>query len=443
MMGNRHWSRRTFLSAVGISGASALASAYLPHAAESNKRTILYAIGNSRDGGGFLRSFEVAGDHIGVLNDVEVDQPAAIVAHPYLPRLYVANDCSSWRHQPRATIECFDIDTETLRLRSVARLPLALSATGPRSLVLSADAQHLLVSAFHGGACNAFALNAAGDLLPHPAAMKETGCGLHAQTQGSAHPHTIVGMLRSGLLIASDYGADRLTTFQVTPSHGLWQFGTVQRVALPPGSAPSLLAVEPRTGLLVTATQRRPALHLHAFAGGAEQALVSIAEHDLPTPVTAMACHPTAGVVYSVGITQDHATMTTWRIDRARGSLASLHTLRLGSAHELPGASILVEEDRRLWLASPGACWRSRLLEEAASPRHRSCGSHAKACEPCTLASCTAATDLTQSLTLPGLCAPALFILTLATSWNVSFTNASYHPANLSAVAGKLLLGGG
>jgi hypothetical protein len=164
-------SRRTFLAGAA---ASVLSPRFSRAASHLFAPAFLHLTACS-SGKGDVHTYAITADHCELLGSTAIDSFAAYAAHPALPVLYVARDCSQWENLPRAVVETYAVECSTRPLRLLAQTPMALSATGPRAIAVSSCGQHLLISASTGGAWNAFALGSGGLPVSAAIARKETG----------------------------------------------------------------------------------------------------------------------------------------------------------------------------------------------------------------------------------------------------------------------------
>ncbi len=244
-----HWSRRTFLAALGASAATAYAA---PHDAQLiGGATLLH---EAMPAG--VRTSRFLHGAWKPVAETPARNPVALAAHPHLPVLYVAQNIR-WRNQPRASVLAVRFDRMTGAGLVLGEQPLSLSATDPRALAVSADGRSLLAGAFGGGAWNAFALDQDGAPKAYPDVLKETGRGADPVQQQTAHPAAALAIPGSPYWLVADYGTDHISVLQHT-ADGLF---IRHRHALPAGSGPSHMQVLAGQNRLVVMTTLRPALY--------------------------------------------------------------------------------------------------------------------------------------------------------------------------------------
>src|SRR4051812_21040040 len=202
-------SRRAFLSgaaAVAISGRVLSRKAY----AELHAPAFLHLAACSA-GKGSVHTYAVTDDRCELLGNTTIDSFAAYASHPTLPVLYVARACSQWQYLPRGVIETYRVERSTRPLQLLAQTPMALSATGPRSLSISSCGRYLLLSASTGRAWNAFVLGSDGIPASVAIARKETGSVLESQAISVPAPHAVAFSPRGLHAVGTDPGSELMT----------------------------------------------------------------------------------------------------------------------------------------------------------------------------------------------------------------------------------------
>jgi 6-phosphogluconolactonase len=111
--------------------------------------------------------------------------------------LYVVNEVDRYGDLPTGSVETFAIGIDGT-LRSAGLMPLSLSATLPRHLVLSPDGRSAVVSVHGGGAYNLLEVEEDKQLGQTLGIFKEVGSGWHVEHQRSAHPQMAAFDQRGG-----------------------------------------------------------------------------------------------------------------------------------------------------------------------------------------------------------------------------------------------------
>lgn len=150
-----------------------------------------------------IDSYDLGQHPLRPVGSTPVQAFAAQAVHPTLPILYVVRDTALWEHLPRGVVSTYSMQSDATPLKLIAETPMALSATGPKSLSVSACGRILMTSASTGRAWNMFALDEKG--LPMGPAITQK------QTGPSSAPHSVVFSRRDPIAVGSDPGRSRLT----------------------------------------------------------------------------------------------------------------------------------------------------------------------------------------------------------------------------------------
>ena len=322
-------SRREFLARLGWAGAALL----LPDAAFAASsgaavEDCLFCLGSfDRADAGTLHVVARRMGRWGRLSSAATERPMSLAAHPFHPVIYVANGVTTYRHEPRGTVEAFYVDRKNGRLELMSRQPLSLSATEPRSLAVAPDGQNLLVAAFGGGAYNVLPIGASGVPGPPSTILKQVGRGSHNAEQAVAHPAAVLFHPQNGWAIGADFGADRLDLLSLQDPG----FTVSHRLQCEPGSGLSAVALGREGHLAVAVQQRRPALmSFRAMSCGAFAALGSASLDSVPT---AIEFHREQSVVYCAIRGDSHRSLIqVWRIESTTGELEKLATIPIPTA---------------------------------------------------------------------------------------------------------------
>jgi 6-phosphogluconolactonase len=314
------WSRREFVR--GAAGMVALP--HLPHAvASAPSQQFAYVA----SGQGSLHVFRLRGEVWTRTQRVPSSAPACILLSPTQRTLYVANEVDVHEGVPRGTIETFHIDPFDGCLTLLGRTPLSLSATHPRHLALSPDGKLLAVAAYGGAIYNLFPVAEDGSLGQASGIFKQAGCGPHAQSQVSAHPHTLLFDASGRHLLSSDFGSDRLSVFAV-------EGGRLQRRmqhATGEGSGPGACALHPASSFVYAWHNLQSTLACYGYDGVSGAIGDTIQRLSFPTAsLHALALHPSGRMLYT---TQENRNeLRAWHVDAKNGRLTHAKVMVLGEA---------------------------------------------------------------------------------------------------------------
>ncbi len=176
--------------------------------------------------------------------------------------LFVARDCRQWENLPRGVIETYAVSRGTRPLRRIAQTPMALSATGPRSLAVSSCGRHLLVSASTGGAWNAFTLDRNGIPAGVAIARKEMGTMLPSYTVSLPTPHGLVFSPHAPCAIGTDPGSGRMTLLQPSPE----EIAALARCETPSGLASASPVWTSDGKYVIAANARKASLSIYEIS---------------------------------------------------------------------------------------------------------------------------------------------------------------------------------
>ncbi len=211
------WTRRQFSQVFAAASASTLlmrkASASLP--ARRDGFAFIHSSGTD-PADGMIRVYRVTGDDWQEVHAVSSISPAHMIMHPTTSVMYAIHNVAEWDLRPRGAVSAYRFDSAKGQLRHVGSQPLSLSATNPRSAVVTADGHTLFVAAESGGIYNALPIAADGTLQPVSAIRKEFGLqdGGVAKT---AAPRQ-VELHADGGIYAADPGQETVSRFIVSRS---------------------------------------------------------------------------------------------------------------------------------------------------------------------------------------------------------------------------------
>ena len=340
-------SRRDFLAgaaACAVIGPTLLRAAVRPPDGQS----ILHVASHN----GFVHTYALTSGDCTLLGATAVDSCVALAPHPLLPVLYLARDCQQWEDLPRGVIETYAVERDLRPLRRIARTPMALSATGPRSLAISSCGRHLLVSASTGGAWNAFALDRNGIPAGVAIARKETGTMLPSHTVSLPTPHGLAFSPHASFAIGTDPASGHMTLLQPSPE----EIAALARCPAPYGLTRSSPVWTSDGRYVIAANARNASLSVYEMqfvSGDGSNAnvhppgihLLGTSTTPTATPVTTLAAHPSQPGVFTSRLQDSGSRLELWKV---HGS-----DLRLADDTWVSGhVTALAEHAGALWAAS-------------------------------------------------------------------------------------------
>ena len=347
-------SRRAFVA--GAAATAAMSPALLRAASYGRDERAVLHVATRSSQSGHVHTFALSARGCELLGSTATDSFAAFAAHPVLPLLYVARDCSHWENLPRGVIEAYAVEYSSHPLRLLSWTPMALSSTGPRSIAVASCGRHLLVSAFTGGAWNAFSLDSDG--VPDSVAItrKETGHATNAQTVALPTPHGLSFSPRGLYAVGTDPGSQRMTLLR--PSYA--GIEVLTRWETTYSLAPVAPAWTPDARYILAANAQTASLSIYeigAVSGDRSKPEVHPLQ-TLPTmtPIKALLAHPSEPAVFTARPQGAGSRLELWKMQNAR--------LQLVSEILLPGDVLaLGERLGYLWAASKGRLTRISMRD--------------------------------------------------------------------------------
>jgi 6-phosphogluconolactonase len=314
------WTRREFVR--GVAGVVAL-----PHLPQTVAAAPPARFAYVASGQGSLHVFSLRGERWQIVQRSPSRAPACILLSAAQQTLYVANEVETHERLPRGTVEAFHIDPLDGHLTLLGRQPLSLSATHPRHMALSPDGKLLAVAAYGGAIYNLFPIAEDGRLSQPSGIFKQAGCGPHAQSQTSAHPHTLLFDASGRHLLSSDFGSDRLSVFAV--EGGRLQQRT--QLSTGEGSGPGACALHPAGSVFYAWHELESTLACYRYDEISGTVGDVIQRLSLPiASLHALALHPTGRMLYT---TQGNSNeLRAWHVDAKDGRLTRAQVLSLGEA---------------------------------------------------------------------------------------------------------------
>ncbi len=345
-------SRRAFIA--GAAASAAMSPALLRAASYGSAERAVLHLATRTSQSGHVHTFALTAEGCDLLGSTVVDSFAAFAAHPVLPLLYVARDCSHWENLPRGVIETYAVEHSSHPLRLLSQTPMALSATGPRSIAVAPSGRHLLVSASTGGAWNAFFLDDGG--IPDPVAMsrKETGHALNSETIALPTPHGLAFSPHGLFAVGTDPGSRRVTLLRPS-SAGI---EVLTRCETTYGLAPLAPAWTANARYVVAANA--PPASLSAFeirtVPGNEAGVHLVGSVRINTPIRALLAHPSEPAVFTSRPQGRGSRLELWTLDGSH--------LRLAADTWIAGdVAALAQHSGHLWTASEGRLIRISMRD--------------------------------------------------------------------------------
>ncbi len=143
--------------------------------------------------------------------------PSFFALDSFRNRLFVVNDIDEYEGLPMGSVESYAVAPSAGRLQLIGRQPLSLSAIGPKHLAIAPDGRHIVVAIYGGGAYNVLPVQLDGKIGNVAQVLKEIGNGPYPKIQATAHPYSVAFHPSGKIVIATDFGAERIVLFRKRP----------------------------------------------------------------------------------------------------------------------------------------------------------------------------------------------------------------------------------
>jgi len=323
------WSRRSFLSAMAVTGAAAatvgikLQSRKSANRASATNNHFAFLGTAATDDAAThsVSSYRIQNGKWELASTISAENPQALALHPALPVLYVAHSSDMFESLPRGSVSAFAIDPAIGALSLMGREAMALSATRPSHMAVSPDGRSLVVSSHGGGSYNLFSLAADGSLVSTPSPLKETG-----DAQGIAHPQSVAFRTDGAAAYTADLGTDRVSHL----TFGNDGMVVRSRVKLAAGSGAAEVELHPSGRVLMVSSRLQPAISVvHVDKSTGELQKIS---HHYPVAAEAggpIALNPKGNRLYAASTRSGETILTTYGVAGASGRLHNLQQLAI------------------------------------------------------------------------------------------------------------------
>ena len=345
-------SRRAFIA--GAAASAAMSPAFLRAASYGRAERAVLHLATRSSQSGHLHTFGLTAEGCELLGSTAIDSFAAFATHPVLPVLYLARDCNQWQNLPRGVIETYALHSGIRPLRLLSQTPMALSATGPRSIAVASCGRHLLVSASTGGAWNAFSLD--DDGIPDSVAMtrKETGHATNLQTVALPTPHGLAFSPHELFAVGTDPGSRRMTLLRPSPT----EIEVLTRWETTDGLAPLAPAWTADARYVIAANAQTASLSVYEIRTVPENkaGIYLLGNVQTTTPIRALLAHPSEPAVFTSRPQGGGSRVEVWKLHGAYLRLA-------GDAWISGDVAALAQQFGYLWAATDGRLTRMSMRD--------------------------------------------------------------------------------
>jgi 6-phosphogluconolactonase (cycloisomerase 2 family) len=345
-------SRRAFVA--GAAASAAMSPVFVRAASYGHVERAVLHLATRSSQSAHVHTFALTAEGCELLGSTAIDSFAAFAAHPALPVLYVARDCNQWQNLPRGVIETYAVGCSMHPLRLLSQTPMALSATGPRSIAVGPGGRHLLVSASTGGAWNAFSLD--GDGIPDSVAMsrKETGHAANSETIALPTPHGLTFSPHGLFALGTDPGSRRMTLLRPSPAG----IEVLTRWETTNGLAPLAPAWTADGRYIIAANAPTASLSVYEIRTVPENkaGIHLLGNVQTTTPIRALLAHPSEPAVFTSRPQGAGSRVEVWKLHGSH--------LRLAGDTWISGdVAALAQRFGYLWAASDGRLTRISMRD--------------------------------------------------------------------------------
>jgi len=173
----------------------------------------------------------------------ETASPSFLAVHPSQTFLYAANEIGEFQGKESGSVSAFAIDRNTGRLSALNQQPSV--GRGPAHLVVDHAGKNVLVANYGGGSVAVIPINPDGTLKPPSAFIQHTGASVNPQRQKGPHAHSINVDPANGFAYAADLGLDKVLVYRFDADKGSLVANDPPFATVTPGAGPRHFAIHP------------------------------------------------------------------------------------------------------------------------------------------------------------------------------------------------------
>ena len=254
-------------------------------------------------------------------------------------------------------IDSFKIDLTNGTLTPQSRLQV--DGRDGCYLSLSHDNRFLLVAYYSSGNIASYQLADDGSLVSLAHTKQHKGSSINPDSQESAHPHMIIPVPESPLILVPDLGTDLIMGYQLDEG-GRFQHATNPHTKVEPGHGPRHVAfhpTQPFVYVLAELTSRVVGFKLEHTTGHMEHICdLSMLPDDFEAFTKAADIHITPDGKYLYASNRGHDSLAIFQINQADGTLNPVRIMKCGGSW--PRAFAIDPEGSHLLVANK----RSNLI---------------------------------------------------------------------------------
>lgn len=171
----------------------------------------------------------------------ETPNPTFLEIHPGGRWLYAVNEIANFEGRREGSIEAYEIDRATGRLRLLTRA--STRGAGPCHVSLDRTGRMAMIANYGGGSVASYRIGSDGRLSEAVSFFQHEGRGANPRRQEGPHAHSINATPDNRFAVACDLGTDEIVIYAIDPPSGsMKRHGAVK---LAPGSGPRHFAFHP------------------------------------------------------------------------------------------------------------------------------------------------------------------------------------------------------
>lgn len=171
----------------------------------------------------------------------ETPNPTFLEIHPGGRWLYAVNEIANFEGRREGSIEAYEIDRATGRLRLLNRA--STRGAGPCHVSLDRTGRMAMIANYGGGSVASYRIGSDGRLSEAVSFFQHEGRGANPKRQEGPHAHSINATPDNRFAVACDLGTDEIVIYAIDPPSGsMKRHGAVK---LAPGSGPRHFAFHP------------------------------------------------------------------------------------------------------------------------------------------------------------------------------------------------------
>lgn len=171
----------------------------------------------------------------------ETPNPTFLEIHPGGRWLYAVNEIANFEGRREGSIEAYEIDRTTGRLRLLNRV--SSRGAGPCHVSLDRTGRMAMIANYGGGSVASYRIGSDGRLSEAVSFFQHEGRGANPKRQEGPHAHSINAAPDNRYAVACDLGTDEIVIYAIDPPSGsMKRHGAVK---LAPGSGPRHFAFHP------------------------------------------------------------------------------------------------------------------------------------------------------------------------------------------------------